>query len=194
MIKRFYLLPSLFHVLVFGVALASNVRGQFDSLNMQLLAEVPNPTGSSSEDVWGWTDSVTGIDYAMIGSGVGVDIYSLEDPTQPDYKGRWLTNGFDFKVYGDYAYSVRHVIDLSVVRGVTSPQNFVSDATYFSSGFHNVFINEETGVLYGSCPGILAYDLDESLIAAASVDSAPGGGCHDAMSVVYHGPDTRYTG
>ncbi|MEM8679978.1 MAG: choice-of-anchor B family protein [Planctomycetota bacterium] len=174
----------------FCLLLASQATAQYESSGLELLAQIP--VNGTAFDAWGWTDTDTGIEYAMIGTTFGVEFFDISDPTQPTHKGRWLTDGFDFKVYKHYAYSTRDVLDLTVLRGVTTPTEFVSDATYFSSRFHNVFINEQTGFLYGSCPSIRVYDLAEPL--APEYAGTPRGGCHDSMSVVYHGPDARYAG
>lgn len=179
------------------LGISGHCHAQFSSANMELMAHVPNVTGETSFDLWGWTDQQTGFEYALIGHTAGVDFYDLTNPYEPDYLGRWDGDwGFDVKVYDHYAYSVNggtngamRIFDLTNLRGITTPQAFSSVSSY-SPSFHNIFINETTGYLYGSSGYVQVVDLSDPLNPVA-VHEIYGGG-HDAMSVVYTGPDTRY--
>ena len=173
------------------------VHAQFASANMELLAQVP--VGATGFDIWGWTDAQTSTEYAVIGHGDGVDFFDLTVPEQPRFVGRWGGHtGFDVKIYNDYAYAVNgggsgsmQILNLSQLRGVTSPQNFTSSSS-FAPSYHNIFINEITGYAYGSDGYVGVIDLQDPLHPSL-VDTIGGGG-HDAMSVIYHGPDARYAG
>ena len=87
-------------------------------------------------DMWGWTDPLTGMEYALVGRTDGMAFISLEDPERPVYVGQLLrTNGapvshwHDVKVYADHAFIVAdgaeqhsvQVFDLRQLRDVQSP-------------------------------------------------------------------------
>jgi choice-of-anchor B domain-containing protein len=64
-------------------------------------------------DIWGWTDSETGVEYALVGRMDAMTFVSLEDPANPRYLGELpLTEGAtmnlwrDVKVYADHAFIV----------------------------------------------------------------------------------------
>src|SRR5262249_55456391 len=90
------------------------------------------------------------------------------------------------------------VFDLTKLRGVTTPQTFSADFrdTNFGAA-HTVTVNTDTGYLYvngsDTCSGgpriyNLANRPAPSFVRCISRDRDT----HDAQSVVYHGPDTRY--
>ncbi len=77
--------------------------------NAQITFEDSTPSQYKSyNDVWGWVDS-DGVEYAIIGSGVGTSIFSLKDPASPSLlitvMGD-LAGWRDFKSYGNYIYAV----------------------------------------------------------------------------------------
>jgi choice-of-anchor B domain-containing protein len=121
--------------------------------------------GSFTNDVWGWTDPDTGVEYAIVGRNDATTFISLADPTAPVYVGELpLTEGSvpnlwrDMKVYADHVFIVSdgagehgmQIFDLTRLRDVErAPVTFEADARYdgiFSA--HNVVINEETGFAY----------------------------------------------
>ena len=142
--------------------------------DMDLLAFVPReemegfPCPSSGDcfnDIWGWTDPVTGVEYALLGRVDGVAFFDLRDPENPFFVGMlpmtpssqpsfWR----DIKVVNDHAvvvadYVGQHgmqVFDLSQLRDVTgSPVTFEPTALYDAFGSaHNVVVNEETDEIY----------------------------------------------
>ena len=52
---------------------------------MTLLSSMSNAelNGTGANDVWGWTDPVTGVEYALVGERQGLAIVDLSDPTVP---------------------------------------------------------------------------------------------------------------
>ncbi len=125
----------------------------------------------------------------------------------------------DIKVYKDHAYIVAdasgehgvQVFDLARLRGRTSPETFTPDTTYHGiSSAHNIVINEETGFAYSvgsssggeSCGGGLhMIDIREpknptfaGCFADPQTGRASTGYSHDAVCIVYDGPDAEYQG
>jgi len=126
----------------------------------------------------------------------------------------------DMKVYRNHAYIVSdgagqhgmQIFDLTRLRDVPdAPVEFEADGLYegiFSA--HNIVINEETGFGYSvgssaggtTCGGGLHMidlrDPKNPTFAGCFSDGETGrrgtGYSHDAQCVVYHGPDTDYTG
>jgi len=52
-----------------------------ENFNLELIANV-NP-GETGNDVWGYVDEVSGLEYAIMGFQESTRVYSLEDPTNP---------------------------------------------------------------------------------------------------------------
>ena len=116
-------------------------------------------------DIWGWTDPVTGVEYVLLGRLDGVAFFDLSDPENPSFVGMLpKTPGSrealwrDIKVVNDHAVVVadfagRHgmqVFDLSQLRNVTgSPVTFEATALYdaFASA-HNVAVNDISDHVY----------------------------------------------
>ena len=116
-------------------------------------------------DCWGWTDSQTGKEYALMGVDNGTVIVDISIPTDPLYLGKIFTNGDpesdgnswrDLKVYNDHVFIVSEiaghgmqVFDLTKLRTLNSFKNF--DADYVYNGYgqaHNIAINTESGYAY----------------------------------------------
>ena len=78
-----------------------------------LTGEEIGATQGLVNDMWGWTDPVTGTEWALVGHTLGTAFVSLEDPVDPLYAGMLpLTDGAspsawrDIKVYQDHAFIV----------------------------------------------------------------------------------------
>ncbi len=178
-------------------------------------------------DLWGWTDPVTGTEWALVGHSSGTSFVSLGDPQNPVHMGVLpMTQGAtssvwrDIKVYQDHAFIVSdgagphgmQVFDLTQLRqGGSAPVTFSATAHYDNiASTHNIVINEETGFAYAvgsnsggeTCGGGLhMIDIRSPLnpqFAGCFADSSTGrnetGYTHDAMCVVYGGPDSNYRG
>jgi choice-of-anchor B domain-containing protein len=164
------------------VALDSTVV-EPDQSGIELLAHVPLPLlgaeGWSGNDIWGWTDPVTGAEIALVGTAVGTAFVDISTPAVPVVLGTLPTETSasdwrDIKVYQDHAFIVSEardhglqVFDLTQLRGITAPQTF--EATVHSAVFgnaHNIAINEATGTAYvvgsdftGCSGGLLMFDI-----------------------------------
>ena len=157
----------------------------FDCDRVDLLSFIPReelgaPRGVRLNDVWGWTDPLTGREYALVGRMDGIAFVDVTDPFNPRYLGNFAkTPGSqsntwrDMKVFMDHMFVVAdgagqhgmQIFDLTQLRDVTSPQEFEPTALYEDvASVHNVAINEETGFAY--------------LVGASGGGETCGGGSH----------------
>ncbi len=191
-----------------------------DKIDLQAFmprAQLGATGGTQLNDIWGWTDPVTGAEIAIVGLTNGTSFVDVSDPENPIYLGVLPShNGGvdtwrDIKVYNDHAFIVAdgggnsshglQVFDLTQLDGINSPPQTLSETAHFN-GFgraHNIAINEDTGYAYvvgsNQCSGGL-YMVD------ISTPTSPGfAGCfsadgytHDAQCVIYNGPDTDHQG
>jgi hypothetical protein len=75
-------------------------------LNLELLAHVPNDSGVTLSGCWHYVDS-TGGEYALVGTRMGLDIWNLDNPTQPErlFQVPGIVNNWrEVKTWGGYAY------------------------------------------------------------------------------------------
>jgi choice-of-anchor B domain-containing protein len=122
--------------------------------------------GVRLNDIWGWTDSQTEREYALVGRIEGTAFVDVTDPANPIFVGELLkTPGVpdgtwrDIKVYKDHAYIVAdgsgahgmQVFDLAQLRGLRGnpPKRFEPTFHYTRiNSSHNIVINEESGFAY----------------------------------------------
>jgi len=192
----------------------SGSAADFACSNVSLRARVPfaSMNGTAGNDIWGWFDTTTGNEYALVGMTNGTAFVDVTDPENPVFLGRLPTQiqsstWRDIKVYQDHAYVVSdnsgahgmQVFDLTRLRGVTAPQDFSPDAVYgdFESA-HNVAIDEDSGFAYAVGTNTCAGGLH--MIDIRTPNNPQFAGCHssanihDAHCVVYGGPDTDHQG
>jgi choice-of-anchor B domain-containing protein len=142
----------------------------FECKDVTLLSFIPvqsigGTRGVELNDIWGWTDSQTGKEYALVGRMDGTAFVDVSDPENAVYVGQLpKTEGSpgsiwrDIKVYKDHAFIVAdnagehgvQIFDLTRLRNVPNmPQTFTEDAHYDRiHSAHNIAINEETGFAY----------------------------------------------
>ena len=182
-----------------------------DLLHRIHLEDMGDGTGSGS-DIWGWTDSLDGKEYALMGLSTGTAFVDISTPKFPVYLGHLPTatsNSIwrDIKTYNNYAYIVSEasghgmqIFDLTQLRNVpVPPVDFVATANYTEFGSaHNIVINEDTGFAYAvgaNCAGGLhMMDLTNPVAPSNEGCFSADGYTHDAQCVVYIGPDTSYVG
>ncbi len=202
-----------------SAACVDGFAGAYPCSNIDLAAVLaPSEMGSGSamlNDIWGWTDPVTGNEIAIVGRTNGTSFVDVTDPINPIFLGFLPTRGNtneswrDIKVFQDHAFIVAdgrtasshgmQVFDLSELFNVT-PGSTLTETAHFN-GFgaaHNIAINEDSGFAYvvgsSSCSGGL-YMIDitdptsPSFAGCFSADRYT----HDAQCVIYQGPDSRYT-
>lgn len=195
------------------------MAGPYPCKNVDLQAFLPlNSLGcGSAAVVWGWTDSATQKEYALLACNTGTSFVDISNPTVPIYLGRLPGHSAnsswrDVKVYQHYAYvgseASGHgiqVFDLHRLRSVASPPaTFTEDAWYGQVlRTHTLWINEQTGFLYasGSQEGPQNCGGDLHMVNLANPLAPVSAGCvglngyvHEAQCVTYTGPDTAYQG
>jgi choice-of-anchor B domain-containing protein len=191
------------------------LAGAFPCANTALVSTVPlGLLGSlQANDLWGWTDPETGVEYALLGLANGTAFIDLARPDQPVVVGILPTHTQtsswrDIKVNRDYAFIVSEarshglqVFDLGKLREVTNPPvEFESDAHHNGFGSaHNVVINEQSGYAYAVgtdfCGGgLYMIDINDPLDPTFAGCFSEDGYTHDAQCVVYAGPDFSYLG
>ena len=171
--------------------------------------------GGSGNDIWGWTDPLTGKEYAIMGRTTGTSFVDISDPVNPVYLGSLPPHSAnsswrDIKVYANHAYMVSEannsglqVFDLTQLRNVVSPPVTFSE-TNWHNGFlraHNLVINEDSGFGYavgtnnGACgEGLYFIDIRDPANPSAAGCFAADGYTHDAQCVIYDGPDATHHG
>jgi len=194
---------------------SGGLAGTYPCLEIDLQAFMPNSTigGGSGNDIWGWTDPMTGSEYALMGRTSGTSFVDITDPENPVYLGNLPPHGSnsswrDIKVYSNHAYIVSEaaghgmqVFDLTELRNVPAPPvTFTETAHYDNFGSaHNLAINEDTGFAYAvgtsSCSG------GPHFVDLANPVAPVFAGCHvetfythDTQCVIYSGPDVAHAG
>lgn len=189
--------------------------GAYPCENVDLLAYLPLTSFSAGggNDSWGWTDPLTGKEYALMGLNNGTGFVDISNPESPLYLGKLPTRTSnstwrDIKVYNNYAFVVSEasghgmqVFDLTQLRNVVSPPVTFTQTTYYSEfgNAHNIVINEDSGYAYAvgtnTCSGGL------HMVNIQTPASPTNAGCfsadgytHDAQCVNYIGPDPDHQG
>lgn len=210
------------HRICIGIAFwlcASIACAQFETSNMTFMSHLSLNEmggGNSGADLWGWTDPMTGNEYALVCSSTTTSFVDVTDPNKPVYLGHLPsptgsnTLWRDVKTYNNHAYIVAdgdvgphglQVFDLTNLRGVNTPQTFTStniDNTFRSA--HNIVINEQSGFAYAVGTNefggqALVFDLAANPANPEYVDRIDVDGyIHDAQVVNYQGPDPDHQG
>ncbi|MEM6646258.1 MAG: choice-of-anchor B family protein [Bacteroidota bacterium] len=205
----------------------NGMAATFPCENVELVSFLPRADMGAAftaiNDMWGWTDSETGRNYALVGRRNGTSFVDVSDPANPVYLGdlpkpaaAQSTTWRDIKVYNDHAFIVadqtpRHgmqIFDLTRLRGLTSDAGiFTEDANYTGiEDAHNIAINESTGFAYlvgsNTCGGGLHIvniqdpmnPTFEACFAHPNTGRRGTGYTHDTQCVLYDGPDADYSG
>ena len=200
----------------------NGVAGIYPCNGYDLMAHIPLETFGAvrGSDSWGWTDSQTGREYALIATDENTSFVDITNPTNPVYLGNLpaqtvASNWRDVKVYNNHAFIVSEapshgmqVFDLTRLRNVANPpQVFTTDGWYDGFGSaHNIVINEESGFAYA----VGAMTLDDSMFSFSGgphfvniqnpTNPVSAGGyaddaySHDAQVITYNGSDTEHIG
>jgi choice-of-anchor B domain-containing protein len=145
-------------------------------VNVELVGQFdPNETAN---DLWGYVDN-TGIEYAILGTNTRTIIISLEDPAKPEQLFEITgssTTWRDIKSYEDHLYVIADgvqdgllVINMSngpdsITYEFYKPEIVRDDQIQILGGCHNLYIEEERGILFLSgcregTGGIIIMDL-----------------------------------
>lgn len=198
----------------------------FACRNVELLSYLPKDSLGQSvgNDVWGWHDSATGREFAIVG-GEATAFVEVTDPVNPKYLGVLLPHdgitshsAQSVKVYKNHAFigyeAAEHglqVFDLTQLRDVTKPPAHFEETAHYD-GFgnaHTIALDQETGFAYvngtaTSC-GSALHMIDvrvpvKPTFAGCFTEPAAGANngvasyVHDTQCVVYRGSDQRYRG
>ena len=130
---------------------------------VQALLGGVNVQASITNDIWGWEDPQTGVEYALVGMNTGTSFVDITDATNPRVVGflPTHTNGStwrDVKVYNNHAFIVAdaaglhgmQVFDLTQLRSVSGAAVLFDETAHYDNfgSAHNIVINEETGYAY----------------------------------------------
>ena len=154
-------------------------------IDMQSFLNPNDLGGNAMNDIWGWTDPLTGKEIAIVGLTNGTAFVDISDPINPKVLGHLLSNSNvstvwrDMKVYKDHVFIVAdfysptdhgiQIFDLKQLRDVDSFTNFTNYFRYDLVGsVHNIAINEETGYAYAM--GITSAQLPEYQCGLHMVD------------------------
>jgi len=170
-------------------------------------------SASSANDIWGWTDSTTGKEYALVGLNNGTAFVDITDTDDFIYLGKLPSatgnsTWRDVKVYQDHAFIVSEagghgmqVFDLTKLRNVVNaPETFEADTRYTGFGSaHNIVINEANGYAYSVGTdtfngGAHFINIQDPKNPIAAGGYGANGYSHDAQVETYNGPDANYTG
>ena len=195
-----------------GFAKIPGTDYEYSCLNYDLMGRVTleEMDAEAGNDCWGWIDSTTGREYAIMGVNNGTSFIDITDSTSPIYLGKLPTatvdsSWRDMKVYNDHVYIVSEagdhglqVFNLANLRGIDSEQVFSADYTDKSFGqAHNIAINEDSGYAYiagARTKGIYAFNLSNPLAPKLELEGSQFGYSHDAQIVNYKGPDQDHFG
>ena len=189
-----------------------------EKIDLQAFVAKANMGGANADlnDIWGWTDPLTGSEIAIVGLTDGTSFVDITDPVNPVYLGKLPShNGGvdswrDVKVYRDHAFVVAdgngnsthglQVFDLTKLRNVTIPPALLAETGHLGTfgNAHNIVINEDTGFAYvvgsNQCSaGLLIVDISTPNTPRNAGCFSQDGYVHDAQCVIYTGPDSRYS-
>ena len=191
----------------------AGMAGPYPCRDIDLMAFLPHAEigGGSGNDLWGWTDPVTGREYALVGRSSGTAFVDISNPRRAVYVGNLPTKTAastwrGIKVFADHAFIVSEaanhgmqVFDLRQLRDVTSPPvTFTETAHYAGFGStHTLALNTRTGFAYAvgtrTCEGGLhAVDVRTPAAPRAAGCFSLDGYTHETQCVIYAGPDTLY--
>ena len=193
------------------------MAGVFPCKDIDLLAylDTNSAAGITGSDIEGWTDPVTGKEWAIQGHSDATTFIDVSMPEAPLIFGTLLPAvpsvlWREIEVYNNHAYIVQDLVgagvqifDLTKLRSATpgvvyGPLDYTQDTSFDNA--HTITINADTGFAYiqgsNTCSaGPRMFDLKPDpkvpvFVGCVSQD----GYTHDSQCVVYHGPDTTYSG
>jgi choice-of-anchor B domain-containing protein len=202
-------------LLLAEVECSGGFAGDYPCSNIDLLSHLPLSVfgSTSANDIWGWMDSSSGREFALLGLKDGTGMVEITDPVSPVYLGKLPTHTVesswrDIKVYLNHAFIVSEasghgmqVFDLSQLLSLSSwPVTFNETAFYDDVGdAHNIVINEATGFAFivggtnGCSGGLHMVNISNPISPIFAGCYGGDGYVHDAHCVVYKGPDSNHT-
>ncbi|HEX6434010.1 MAG TPA: choice-of-anchor B family protein, partial [Gemmatimonadales bacterium] len=136
-----------------------------DLVSFLPVSAVGGKRGVLLNDLWGWTDSVTNREFALVGRTDGTAFVEVTDPANPKYlgdlplhKGARSNIWRGIKVYKNHAYIVAdgagphgmQVFDLTQLRNVQKPPVRFEETAHYDRihSAHTIAINERSGFAY----------------------------------------------
>lgn len=198
----------------------SGVPGEemdFPAFNVRLLSHLDGTeigSAARGSDLWGWTDSGSGREIAIMGFQDGTSIVDISVPAAPVYLGFLPSHTAnsawrDIKTYRHFAYIVSdtnrdhglQILDLTAVLAISPTPAVLTETSHFSgfSSAHNIAINEASGFAYAVGSelyrgGLVMIDLRQPLEPMIVGGYDGDGYTHDTQVVIYHGPDADFIG
>lgn len=191
-----------------GIHPCSNV----DLLAKMDLAQLGAMT--SVADLWGWTDPLTGKEYALVGTRTGTSFVDISTPTAPllvgtlpahnnvsnlwrdvDVSGNWCYVGSEAAGHG------LQVFDLTRLRNVNNPPaTFTEDA--HNAGFgnsHTIFADKGAPYVYAVGTGtynggLHVVNVSNPLAPTFAGAWSSDGYIHENNVILYNGPDAAHVG
>ena len=152
------------------VKCGEGTAGEFPCQQVDLVSFMPvsalgGERGIMVNDMWGWTDSTTGREFAIVGRFDGTAFVEVTDPSNPLYVGELpLHEGArpnlwrDMKVYKNHVFIVSdgagphgvQVFDLTQLRNVQNPPQTFKETAHYDriASAHNIAIDEASGFAY----------------------------------------------
>jgi choice-of-anchor B domain-containing protein len=193
------------------------MAGTFPCKDVDLMAylDTNSAAGITGSDIEGWTDPMTGKEWAIQGHSDATTFIDVSNPEVPLVFGTLLPAmptalWREIEVYNNHVYIVQDLVghglqifDLTKLRSATpgvvyGPLDYTRDTSFGIA--HTITINHDTGFAYvqggNNCSaGPRVFDLKPNPKVPVFVGCINGDGyTHDSQCVVYHGPDTAYTG
>ena len=197
--------------------------GGFPCSNVDLVDRLPIsafavpglPLPTSASMIWGYTDTQTGKEYALMGMNNSLAIVLLDGPDGhaqligrlPTHTGNSIWR--DVRTYRDYAFITSdsngahgmQVLDLRQLRSISNPPIEFTETAHYDGvrNTHTIAINEESGFAYlagtNTCSGGLhIVDIRNPTTPVFAGCFSQDGYTHEAQCWNYRGPDTEHIG
>ncbi len=118
---------------------------QTPDYNLGLLSNIPMVRGEA-KDVWGWVHPSDGREYALVCTGISLDIFEVTNPAAVVLRATVPSLGTDLKdvkTMGRYAYVANQDGPVQVIDLLNLPNSAVTVGSlfFFQSGAHNIYID-----------------------------------------------------
>ncbi|PQJ68858.1 choice-of-anchor B family protein [Polaribacter butkevichii] len=168
-------------------------------------------TDTTISTCWGWSDTETKKEFALVGTNKGVTFIEITNPADAKILGTLKTTGtriLDIKRYQSFAFIVNNdatnnlqIFNLEQLRNVgTTPTDFISHKEgVYNDNPQSIAINEESNFIYflgskNNKGGPIFYNI--SVVPEPKFKGSYQENSYDnpAKVVTYNGPDAAYIG
>ncbi|MBK8498230.1 MAG: choice-of-anchor B family protein [Flavobacteriales bacterium] len=193
--------------------------GPYPCSNIDLLAQMSLAqlgTVTNVADIWGWTDPLTGKEYAIVGGRTGTSFVDLSVPTAPVLTGFLPSHGGvsslwrDVDTHGNWCFvgseAAGHglqVFDLTRLRNPSQlplPLSLTEDAHFGTFGnSHTIFADKSEPYVYAVGTnlvggGLVVVNVSNPLAPTLAGTLSSQGYIHENSVYTYHGPDGAHVG